>query len=146
MPDEDVAKFFVNLHVKSIVGAADKFEQPDNCIVSGGFSAKLLPGQYRVTVGGNRHLVTLLVDAEAGHKYEVKYDREYLWRFSKRGPYDLDHIWIEDTTTGSRVSDIYTERANSVPRRRMKAYPPDNFSYCFEVPESLDAGYLYTID
>lgn len=145
MPDEDVAKFFVNIYVKSIVGATDKFEQPDNCIVSG-FSVKLLPGQYQVTVGGNWDLITLLVDAEAGHKYEVKYDREYLWRFSKRGPYDLDHTWIEDTSTGRRVSDIYTEQASSVPRRRMKAYPPDNYSYCFEVPGSLDADYFYTSD
>jgi hypothetical protein len=145
MPDEDVATFWVNLYVKSIVGDADKFEQPKNCIVSG-FTAKLLPGQYRVTVGGNRHLITLLVDAEAGHRYEVQYDREYMWRFSKRGPYDLDHTWIEDTSTGRRVSDIYTEIANFGPRRRMKAYPPDNYSHCWEVPEGYDEDYFYTPD
>ena len=142
MPDEDVAKFFVNLYVKSIIGDADKFEQPENCILSG-FSTKLLPVKYQVTVGGNRHLITLLVDAEAGHRYEVQYDREYLWRFSKKGPYDLDHTWIEDTSTGRRVSDIHTEQANPVPRRRMKAYPPDNYSYCFEVPENSEDYFYY---
>jgi hypothetical protein len=142
MPDEDAAKFFVNLYVKSIVGTADKFEQPDNCIFSA-FWAKLLPGQYRVTVGGNRHLITLLVDAEAGHRYEVRYDREYLWRFSKRGPYDLDHTWIEDTSTGRRVSDIYTEQANPVPHRRMKAYPPDNYSFCWEVLENYNDHFYF---
>jgi hypothetical protein len=90
---------------------------------------ELQPGQYKITVKTRPFgsLVEFQVDLRAGHVYELQ---TYLCAFeciSTGEPYRHDR-WIQDLTTGKRISDIVSEcyLGKKRGRERQKVACPDD--------------------